>query len=327
VASNFANILGGNVAHHPIPYDDPHPTGFLTFSDALERSCNVFFETLADKLGIDGLHYWMDRFGLGRPTGLGISEVEGQIPGDHHIPAAMRKAATWFSGIGQDQVLATPIQMANVAATIARGGIWMRPRLVPSGTEVVCSDPQTPDRVDLKLDPAALGAARQGMTQVVNSLAGTGTSMQRKDMIVAGKTGSAQAAPLRIVKRDPITDKVIMRKISVPVEDEHGKVKIEEREIPERIAIPLGTHENPTREARWYRGYGDNQDKRSHAWVIGFAPADNPKIAWAVMVEYGGGGGATAGYVAGKMLDACIEHGYLSPAQNRPTGPSMAAGQ
>src|SRR5688500_3673010 len=47
VASNFFEILGGAVAHHPIPWESPHPNGHLTFADAIERSCNIYFETLA----------------------------------------------------------------------------------------------------------------------------------------------------------------------------------------------------------------------------------------------------------------------------------------
>ena len=44
---------------------------------------------------------------------------------------------------------------------------------------------------------------------------------------------------------------------------------------------------------------------------IGFAPADNPQVAFAVMVEYGGSGGYAAGAVAKKALEACVDHGYL----------------
>ncbi|WP_428937049.1 peptidoglycan D,D-transpeptidase FtsI family protein [Fontivita pretiosa] len=313
VASNFGQILQGmgmTPAHHPIPTNAPHPTGFLNLTDALERSCNVYFETLADRLGMEGLAYWFDRFGLGRPTGIGIAEASGQIPRSNLVPAAQRRAAVWFSGIGQSQVLATPIQMANVAATIARGGVWMRPRLVPPGTEVVASATPGPDRVDLKLPAAAIAAVREGMTKAVNSAAGTGSSARRDDLLVAGKTGSAQASPLTVPRRDAL-NRPVMRKVPVPVKDENGTVKIVEREVPEREVLALGTHAQPNPRAPWYRGTGEREDRRSHAWFIGFAPADDPKIAFAVMVEYGGGGGATAGQVARQLLDACVQHGYL----------------
>ena len=52
----------------------------LVYADALERSCNVYFETVADAFGVQGLSYWYDRFGIGRETGLGISEACGFLP-------------------------------------------------------------------------------------------------------------------------------------------------------------------------------------------------------------------------------------------------------
>ncbi len=310
VATNFLKRFGEAwVAHHPVPV--PHPTGLLTFSDALERSCNVFFETVADRLGIDGIALWFGRFGLGRPTGIGIAESRGRLPGDW-IPPERRRAAAWFSGIGQDQVLATPLQMANVAATIARRGVWMRPRLVPAGTETTARPADDgPDRVDLKLSTGALDAAWQGMINVVNGPAGTGKDLHRDDLVVAGKTGSAQAPPLRIILRDE-AGRIVYRQITVRQKDDTGKDELVAREIPDRQPLELGTHAQPNPLAPWYRGTGDNEDRLSHAWVVGFAPADNPKIAFAVLVEYGGGGGATAAYVANRMLDACISHGYLS---------------
>jgi penicillin-binding protein 2 len=315
VASNFGETLknlGMSVAHHPIPTQAPHPTGFLTFGDAEERSCNVFFETLADRLGANGLHHWFDRFGLGRITGLGIPEFAGRIPGDplYSMPAEMRRSATWFSGIGQSQVLATPIQMANVAAVLARNGVWMKPRLVPAGTDIDPARTPGPDVVDLHLNPAALAEARDGMIRVVNSVAGTGTSLHRTDILVAGKTGSAQAAPLRVVQRDELGE-VIQKPVKLSVKGEDGKITLKDGMINDLEKLKLGTHASPNPKAPWYRGTGANEDKISHAWFIGYAPANNPKIAFAVMVEYGGGGGATAGYVAKHMLDACIAEGYL----------------
>lgn len=294
VASMYASQIA-SVAHHPIPYDAPHPNGFLSFSDALERSCNIYFETVAEKLGVDGLQYWFNQFGLGRMTGLGVPEVSGMVPGE----TAMRRQSVWFSGIGQSQVLATPIQMANVAATIARGGIWMRPRLVPAGTEVFLPSIGRPDRVDLKLNPAALAAAQQGMYLVVNGKAGTGAAIRRDDVAVAGKTGSAQAALLTIPK--PPTTFPGEQVIQIGAKDKRV----------EMIRLYPGTHAANSPRAFWYRYTGQMEDRRSHAWYIGYAPADRPRIAFAVMIEYGGSGGATAAQVATRLLDACIKHGYL----------------
>lgn len=288
VATRFFKELNGHVAHHPVPTAAPHSTGFLTFPEGEERSCNIFFETVADRLGLDGLSHWYSLFGLGRPTGIGIAEAKGRLPNSFHGPAHLRRMTAWFSGIGQGQVAATPIQMANVAATIARNGIWMRPRLTCSEeTQNTKSEIRNNDVVDLHLSPEALRLCREGMTRVVNGRAGTGSELKRDDMLVAGKTGTAQAAKFSIILRDPA---------GKPLRDEKGQIR---RQFFEPNAFP------------WYRGTGSSGRDLAHAWFIGFAPADNPKVAFAVMVEYGGSGGHAAGIIARNVLDACIEHGYL----------------
>jgi len=324
VASQYFDLTGGNVAHHPIPWNAPHPTGHLTFADAIERSCNIYFETLAHRIGVAGVRDWYSRFGLGRITGLGIAEAEGHLP-DPASPAAKLASMVCFAGIGQDQVLATPIQMANVAAMIARNGVWMRPKLVPAGTEIPppryptttpTNKPATgssskpaadeelgeiiPERVDLKLSRAAFAALKRGMVAVVNSPAGTGKTARRADVLVAGKTGSATAAL-----------------ISHPLRDEVGRIVKDEKGRSIRVVLqPMGTHHHPHPRYPWYRATGSKEDGRAHAWFIGYAPAENPQVAFAVLVEYGGSGGLAAGGVANRMLEACIKHGYLAPGKD-----------
>ena len=68
----------------------------------------------------------------------------------------------------------------------------------------------------------------------------------------------------------------------------------------------------PDAPIKWYRGFGKDGQTLSHAWFIGFAPYDNPQVAFAVMVEYGGSGGTSAACVANGVVDACIKHGYLT---------------
>jgi penicillin-binding protein 2 len=301
-------------AHHPFPTDAPHrghdgnPDGFLTYSDALERSCNVFFETVADRLKIEGLTKWMKAFGLGRPTGIGIGEARGRTPDSFIGPN--RQFATWTSGIGQGPVAATPLQMCNLAATVARRGIWVRPSLVETGQMTAPFKPkkiatgdtswdQIPSQMDLHLAPAAVAAAIDGMTRVVNSRAGTGTSARRNDILVAGKTGTAQASRFLEPKLDA-EDHIIR--------DENGKAQME--------LLPASTHDHPNPRAPWYRAIDPEGEKFDHAWFIGFVPANNPQYAISVMVEYGGGGGgAVAGPIASQIIDALVEHGYLHPTK------------
>jgi penicillin-binding protein 2 len=310
-----------NQPGHVIPYEDPHPTGLLTFPDALQRSCNVFFENMGDRLGIEGLSYWMRTFGLGRITGVGIAEARGRLPDS--IPAsfshAERRSFSWRGGIGQGYVAATPIQMANVAATIARGGVWMRPRLVSDDISrqlraiaqqrpatTASTQPQNvspswmdvPDRAPLNLSPAAVAAAQEGMWRVVNTFAGTGQVLFREDLEVSGKTGTAQAAPFW-----------------VPLRDARGKI-IMNGSVPAKRFLRPSTTTQPNSEAPWYLGF-DEMDKKTarvelkHAWFIGYTPSHAPRIAFAVLVEYGGSGGTGAGGIAKQIIAACIKHGYV----------------
>jgi penicillin-binding protein 2 len=187
--------------------------------------------------------------------------------------------------------------MCNVAATIARRGIWLRPNLVAPGQKVSPFKPKKipagdhswddiPSRIDLHIDPVAIDAAIDGMKRVVNSPAGTGTIAHRDDMVVAGKTGTVQAAPML-----------------GPVEED-GEIKMQ--------PITPSTHEHPNADHPWYRASDDKGEKLNHAWFIGFVPADEPKFAISVMVEYGGGGGgAVAGPIAKQIIEALVEHGYL----------------
>lgn len=274
----------------------PHPTGHLTYTDAIERSCNVFFETLGDRLGIEGLARELRRFGLGRRVGIGLPEAVGRLPDASDPAQRSRRGVAWFAAIGQDQVAATPLQIANAVATIARNGVWKRPTLIPR------SDPQPPlppddDRgveMDLRLPPGAIDAAVEGMIRVVNSPAGTGQSIRRDDLLIAGKTGSAQAARLTVARRGS-----------------DGQLERNERGGLVRDVIPAGKRNAPNPAAPWYRYTGKDEDELTHAWFVGFFPADNPRIAFAVFVEYGGSGGTAAGSVASQLIDACIEHGYV----------------
>lgn len=304
---SIVQALNGHVEHHPVPHPhhghDGNPDGWLTYSDALERSCNVYFETVADRLGTQGLTDWMRRFGLGRRTGIGIEEFKGYLPGDARSAALARERSTcYLGGIGQGMVAATPIQMANVAATIARNGIWMRPKLVRS-------DPQTgqmpalhlhpvdgPDTVNLHLDPEAVKACKLGMINVVNGESGTGKSARMDDLLVAGKTGTAQAAEFKVLIHD---------RDGKPIPDSNGKRQYR--------TFALSTPDRPNSRMPWYRGSGPNFDKTDHAWMIGFAPAEDPKIAFAVLVEYGGSGGGAAADVVKASLEASIAHNYLQP--------------
>jgi penicillin-binding protein 2 len=274
----------------------------LIAADALERSCNVFFEKVGDRMQLGGVSAALERFGLGHKTGIGVVEATGHIPEVHPLQPGQKyeseadRRTSWLAAIGQGEVTATPIQMANVAATLARGGIWMRPRLLTgeSGREIYRAM-KGEDTRDLGLSAAALAEVKEGMIAVVNSDTGTGEEPRRKDMLVAGKTGSAQAP-----------------KLVIPVRDEAGRIVTEigadGKERPVRQVIEPNVHE-------WYQGVGENRQHLAHAWFIGYAPADRPQVAFCVFVDYGGSGGKVAGAIASQVIEACVKHQYLQPGK------------
>jgi cell division protein FtsI/penicillin-binding protein 2 len=124
----------------------------------------------------------------------------------------------------------------------------------------------------------------------VNSRAGTGEYVRMSEMLVAGKTGTAE----------------VKRKFFVTQPQPDGTVQ--------KIALVPATPERPT-NTPWYRGFGADGTNVNHAWFMGFAPADDPQVAFAVMVEFGGSGGQTAGRIARKILTACLEHGHIKLRQ------------
>jgi peptidoglycan glycosyltransferase len=78
------------------------------------------------------------------------------------------------------------------------------------------------------------------------------------------------------------------------------------------IKVPLvpATVDHPT-DTPWFRGWGNDGTQLNHAWFIGFAPAHDPQVAVAVMIQYGGSGGVVAAKTATAVLDRCVEHGYV----------------
>jgi penicillin-binding protein 2 len=299
------------ITHGPGGGDDEHigPDDMLTITDGIRVSCNVVFETIALRMGIAKLSDWYDRFGMGRKTGIGIEENHGLLYRPSSQMPAEAEIQAYPMGIGEGQyVQATPIQMANVAATLARNGVWMRPRLVADDQMgrlgAHSSESDAPDRADLHLSPAALAAVQTGMRQVCTE-GGSGFMILPKNVDVgpdeppldqdplarvqiAGKTGSAQTG---------------------------GFMSLVDRDANGKPSIRLIHFGDPGTEG-WYSEPhttdGHPEKHLAHAWFIGYAPADHPQIAFAVLVEYGEAGGRVAGPIAHDLLVDCIKHGYLS---------------
>lgn len=226
--------------------------GTLNYLNGLVHSCDTVFWEVGKALNERDPHalaLYARGFGLGAPTGLNaLDEAGGLIP-DPDWKAAHYSGAEqeWLPrdavnmAIGQGDVLATPLQMANLVAAVANGGTLYRPRLVERITSVMEgtvqeSAPQVLGQ--LPVSPANLQVVRRAMEGVVTY--GTASrAFYGATIPMAGKSGTSEAPP----------------------------------------------HE-------------------PHAWFVGYAPAYDPQIAVAVVLEHGGEGGRNAAPLFRQVVEA-----------------------
>ena len=226
--------------------------GKMDLLNAIKHSCNVYFYRLSLKVGVDTWADFARKFGFGKPTGIDLlGESAGLVPDTKYLDKIYGKGG-WTKGlllnlgIGQGDLLVTPLQMAQFAMIMANSGKYYQPHLVHkmydrAAEKMVYFTPR--EKKVSGVSQETFSILREGMFKVVNEAGGTGRASWLPDVTVAGKTGTAQ---------------------------------------------------NP---------HGD-----SHAWYIGFAPYDDPQIAICVFVENGGGGGAHAAPIAGKMFRAYFDN-------------------
>lgn len=192
-----------------------HKHGPVNLEQAIVQSCNVYFYTLAiDKnLGLERMEQFARRLGLGERTGLGInSEAKGRIPTEafEAREGTYQRGVRLNSAIGQGNVTATVLQIAVLYAAIANGGNVMTPflidRIETSDHRLVLKNkPQR--RNDLEpIIAADRDRIHTGLVGVVNAELGTAYSERLGDIVVAGKTGTAQVgASDRAVARNKDT--------------------------------------------------------------------------------------------------------------------------
>jgi penicillin-binding protein 2 len=176
--------------------------GSLDLRQAIEQSCDVYFYTVANMVGVDKINKWATLLGLGVKTGIDLpNEVQGLVPSTEWKREKMHEK--WYAGetisvgIGQGAVSVTPVSMAVYMATLANGGTRVTPHLLKAvddghGFKAV---PPPPPASKIDVDPEKLQAIRDGLWMVVNA-AGTGHNAQIKGYDVAGKTGTAQVISL-----------------------------------------------------------------------------------------------------------------------------------
>jgi len=225
------------------------------------------------------LAWWMRGFGIGRRTGCGLpGESAGLLPDiasarEPHNESFSRGSAIMM-GIGQGPVEWTVLQAANAYATIARGGIHVDPVLFRSDAADIRRR-----REDLRITPQAIKTAMKGMDDVANARYGTG-----HQLVAANREPIFNFPTAKVFGKSGTATAPPLR---LPIHNEKGRV--------------IGYEDEPVR-------VGD------HAWFIGLVQkkdSKRPDYAIAVIVEYGGSGGAVAGPIVNQMLYALAAEGYL----------------
>lgn len=230
---------------------------------ALAFSCNVYFYSLGNELGIDAISAFMEQLGFGRRTGIDLpGEAAGVLPSREWKRQRFNQAnqQQWFGGetlstaIGQGYNAYTPLKMAHALSILVNGGVIRKPHVLAASI-----DPLTGERVPVagevtgfvKLDPAHVDAVLRAMVDGAR----VGTSARAfagAAYSLGGKTGTAQVFSLQGRKYDPdATD----------------------------------------------------EDLLDHSWFIAFAPAEEPRIVAAIIVENGGPGGRTAAPLMRQIFD------------------------
>jgi penicillin-binding protein 2 len=177
--------------------------GYVDLHEALVHSCDVYFYSIGQRMGIDVMAEFGKDFGLGRPTGVELpSERSGIMP----TPAWKQKVKreSWLPGetisaaIGQGFVTVTPLQMASMMATVANDGVNYRPRLVRAvmdrSTGNLQELPAVP-RGKVNAKPETFRIIKSALADVITK--GTATRAKSSIVTIGGKTGTAQVAALR----------------------------------------------------------------------------------------------------------------------------------
>ena len=213
MVTGSAAISSGVIKPHQVLYDsgawDCHGVHFVDlaagglgnaeFTEALAASSDGYFYQLGDRLGHARLRYYALQFGLGALSGIDLpGEYAGNWPTDewtrkvYGVP--LEPSDVCQLAIGQGAMQATPLQMANVTATVVNGGTLYRPHVVqeirtPTGTVVKRFKSQIIREVPVTQE--SLKEIREGMDRVTSSI-GTGYGLAIPGLPYGGKTGTVQ---------------------------------------------------------------------------------------------------------------------------------------
>jgi beta-lactamase class D len=237
--------------------------GVLGMSEALAASCGCFWYQIGNAAGIEQIESMGRKIGFGSVYGISDHEDAGILPSPTWLKQH-RPWEKWSNGytantsIGQGMVLATPLQMAVLAATVGNGGKVPQPGIVKQDGE----SSWRADLIEGTLTAAAVGQLREGMRLVVNGDF-AGKAARSDKVVIAGKTGTAQ---------------------------------------------------------NWRRDANGARQEDNHGWFIGFAPFENPSLAFAIIKNGARSGGGDCGPIAKRIVEEALALPVDGSGEVRPVG-------
>jgi len=274
---------------HPTRYRDwkRYGHGTVNLQRALVESCDTYFYSMGSRLDIDDLKLYLNQFSLGLATGIDLhGERTGNIPSKQwkrkNFKQPWYPGETLISTIGQGYVSATPLQLAQATAILANRGQALRPRLVKATRSQQLTTDLTPLEKGIYSkqwafnEPQSVVYGQQPHPQI-----------QAIESQHWQKTIGAMEQVIHSIKG---TGHKISKGLDYRIAGKTGTAQV----------VAIG-HE------KTYDPESLKEEHLDHALFIGFAPAEAPKIAIAVVIENGGGGGAVAAPIARVVFDRYFE--------------------
>lgn len=248
----------------------PQGHGLVDLHDAIVQSCDVFYYRLAVELGIDTIEQFLKSFGFGAPTGIDISgERRGVVPSREwkRNNFSRREDQVWYLG-------------ETVITGIGQGFTTVTPIQLAHATAVL----------------ASRGAVYRPRLVIA------------MEDSVSGEVTELSPVALGQVEIEDAQWQYIHEAMLGVSEEPQGSGFTAMRGAPYRVAGKTGTAQVfSIAQEEEYDEENVDERLRDHGLFIAFAPAENPVISLAVVVENGGGGASAAAPVARAVLDAFFE--------------------
>jgi penicillin-binding protein 2 len=241
--------------------------GTVNLTKSIVQSCDVYFYDLARSLGIDRMHEYLGHFGFGHRTGI---DIQGELAG--LLPSRewkrSRRDQPWFPG-------------ETIITGIGQGFFLVTPTQLATATAALANGGRI-------MQPNIVHAEQDG----------------NSDELIPHQPRLLETIT---IQEQEHWDSVISAMIDV-VHSARGTARRIGKDSPYMIAGKTGTAQVfGLKQDEKYDAETIPEKLRDHALFIGFAPADNPKIAIAVIVEHGGGGSSVAAPIARIIIDAYLQ--------------------